>query len=325
MTAELIAQFEELVPASTDGTFNAVPTNVVRGDFLGKDHQGFPVFLIADNGLPSYRPTVRHQYVCATFGVNCRFIVDGAEQTGAFALFGFVGEHQDLNPLFISCVQAAIADLPTSVGGREIEEKIMHLLNLFQALSRPSTREVAGLWAELLCILHSTAPKLALSRWHSDNFQTHDFSWGSTSVEVKATMGQVRAHDFSLAQLTMVENRRGYVISLMLRPANRGSGVMAIAQAIEASLGGDIALREKLWSQILQALGKDFSTAIDKRFDEADALKRLKIFGVADIPSIQMPLDPRITSVRFKVDLTDTYKTSDEHCLLTLEKILGRI
>lgn len=55
---ELLADFGQLAPATSPNSFNAVRLRGGRQDFLGKDQQGAPVFLVADEGEAVYRPVV---------------------------------------------------------------------------------------------------------------------------------------------------------------------------------------------------------------------------------------------------------------------------
>jgi len=320
---DLVAQFEDLSPATVGDKFDAISTHAERADFLGKDVGGAPVFLIADDGSPNFRPPVRHQHLSASFGVKCRLSVDGIEQTGQFAVLRFIDGAHDLHELFIRCVQAALADLPAAVSGQEIEERVGSLLSLFQALSRPSSRELAGIWAELFCILNCGNSNTALHRWHADNFETHDFSWALERFEVKASVGQLRVHEFSLVQLSPPAGSHGSVASLLLRSTNNGLGVLDLAQAIEASPGVDAKLREKLWSQIIQALGRDFSDAVDKKFDPLYALENLVVFPMQDIPRLSDPEDSRITGIRFRVDLSGVQVLDCQKAKAALVATLG--
>jgi Putative PD-(D/E)XK family member, (DUF4420) len=305
MSGDLFSQFIGLDPALGEDTFNAVSAHPVRGDFLGKSQNGSPVFLIADDGGPIYRPEIRHQHLRISFGMSCRLCINGQELTNQFAVIRFDGDSVELHEVFVRCVNAVMLNLPSSADTYEIENRVSRLLSLFQGLSTPSGREISGLWAELFCIRYSLNVEQTLSRWHSENFETYDFSWPGNRVEVKSTTTPQRVHEFSLEQLVVPSNSDGKVISMMLRTSNDGIGVMGMARAIEADLQGNVELREKLWSQVLQALGQNFSDALDRRFDADFALLNFAAIPMRKIPSVQRPSDPRISTIRFRVDLSD--------------------
>jgi hypothetical protein len=305
MTADLFSQFVGLAPASDEDTFNAVNAHPLRGDFLGKSQDGSPVFLIADDGSPTYRPEVRHQHLRISFGMSCRLRIDGQELTDQFAVIQFEGDSVELHEVFVRCVHAVMLNLPASADTHEIENRVSRLLSLFQGLAAPSSREISGLWAELFCIHYGPDIAQTLTRWHSENFETYDFSWIGNRVEVKSTMTPQRVHEFSLEQLTLPSKCDGKVISIMLRTSNEGVGVMGLARSIEAGLQGNGELREKLWSQVLQALGPNFSDALDRRFDIDFALRNFVAIPMQHVPSVNRPSDHRISGIRFKVDLSD--------------------
>jgi hypothetical protein len=301
---ELFAEFSSLEPSSSQDTFNAVRLNALRQDFLGKDREGAPVFLVADEGAPVYRPVVQHRHLSAAFCILCRLNVDGAEVVGRFAIIRFEGASPELHELFIRCVRAAIADLPAAAHTTDIEARVNRLLELFRALTRPAGREISGLWAELLCISASGNVPGAVDRWHNDNNEAFDFSWAQGRLEVKSTVGAFRMHEFALDQLSPPSGGSGYVASLVLKVASSGEGVLDLARKVEGQLEGQVALQAKLWTVLVQSLGADFSDSLDRRFDADLAGRQLMLFRMEDIPSLPPVVDTRISSVRFKADLS---------------------
>lgn len=318
---QVLADFSELEPSSSPNSFNAKRLQGERNDYLGKDQQGAPLFLIADDGEPIYRPVVQHRHLSAAFCMLCRLDVDGTEVVGKFAIIRFEGSGTELHELFIRCVRAAISDLPLSVQTPDIEERVTRLLSLFRALSRPAGREISGLWAELFCIVSSDNVPLAVDRWHADNNETFDFSWSQGRIEVKSTVNAFRIHDFALEQLKSPIGGSGYVASLVLRSANGGEGVLDLARQIELQLGGDVELQTKLWSVLVQSLGADFSDALDRRFDTEYAGKHLLIYRMEDIPSLPPVTDTRISSVKFKVDISTVQSSLEGSGLIVLRSL----
>jgi hypothetical protein len=301
---ELLAEFEQLAHATSPNTFTALKLTDGRQDYLGKDQQGAPVFLVADEGEPVYRPVVQHRHLSAAFCMLCRLKVDEAELVGKFALIRFEGNAPELHELFIRCVRAAIADLPASAQTSDIEVRVNRLLSLFRALSRPAGREISGVWAELFCITSSSNVPVAVDRWHNDNTEAFDFSWGQGRLEVKSTVGTLRVHDFSLEQLQPPNGGSGYVASLVLKASNAGEGVLDLAKKVEVQLNGDVGLQAKLWALLVQSLGSDFSEVLDRRFDVDLAAKQLIVLRMEEVPSLPPISDGRISSVRFKSDLS---------------------
>lgn len=317
----LLSDFEQLAPATSSNSFNAVRLAGERYDYLGKDQQGAPVFLVADEGEPVYRPVVQHRHLSAAFCMLCRLNVDEAEVVGKFALIRFEGNALELHELFIRCVRAAIADLPASAQTPDIEARVNRLLSLFRALARPAGREISGVWAELFCIASSGNVPVAVNRWHNDNAEAFDFSWGHGRLEVKSTVGPIRVHDFSLEQLQPPNCGSGYVASLVLKATNAGEGVLDLAKRVEAELNGDVALQAKLWALLVQSLGSDFSETLDRRFDFDLAAKQLMLFRTEDVPSLPPVADSRISSVRFRADLSSVQSSLGANGLATLKSL----
>ena len=83
-----------------------------------------------------------------------------------------------------------------------------------------------------------------------------------------------------------------------------GVGVVDLANSIERAVAAHPALRQKLWENIAAALGSDFSQRLDRRFDVSYAERGLAVYAMGDVPAPQQPADPRITAVRFRVDMT---------------------
>ncbi|WP_454722694.1 PD-(D/E)XK motif protein [Delftia acidovorans] len=317
----ILSDFAQLEPATSLNSFNAIQLPGFRQDYLGKDQHGVPVFLVADEGEPVYRPVVQHRHLSATFCMLCSLNVDGSEIVGTFALIRFEGNAPELHELFIRCVRAAIADLPALAETQSIESRVKRLLGLFRALARPAGREISGVWAELFCIASSGDVAIAVDRWHTDNSEVFDFSWGQGRLEVKSTVGAFRIHDFSLDQLQPPSIGSGYVASLLLRAANGGDGVLDLAKKVEGQLNGDLKLQAKLWAQLVQSLGADFSEALDRRFDTELAAKQLVLYRVEDVPSVPPPLDARVSSVRFRADLSSVQSSLGGTGIAALRKL----
>lgn len=317
----ILGEFAQLELATSSNSFNAIQLPGVRQDYLGKDQHGAPVFLVADDGEPVYRPVVQHRHLSAAFCMSCRLNVDGTEVVGKFALIRFEGSAPELHELFIRCVRAAIAGLPASADTPAIEARVNRLLILFRALARPAGREISGVWAELFCIVSSGNIPIAVDRWHIDNTEAFDFSWGQGRLEVKSTVGGHRIHEFSLDQLQTPSSGSGYVASLLLKGANSGEGILDLAKRIESKLNGDIQLQAKLWAQLVQSLGADFSEALDRRFDTDLAAKQLVLYRMEEVPSISPPIDSRVSSIRFKADLSSVHSSLGGNGIAALRKI----
>ncbi len=300
----LFASFQALPLATSLVDFSALPLPGPRGDFLAKGDDGSPVFLLRDSSPAIYSPAIELKYVDVQFHSTCRVTTNGAAVEDQFAVISCDAGAPELHEIFIRCLTAAAEQLPISATTPDLQRCLQSLLDLFRSLGRPSNREVTGLWAELFVIAKSKNIPQALRCWHADQFERFDFSWPSGCLEVKATAGELRQHDFALEQLKSPLGGTGYVASILLQILNGGVGVVDLANEIEANVSGEPQLRQKLWESIAAALGNDFSERLDRRFDPSYAERSLAVFAMDDVPAPDQPSDSRVSAVRFRADLS---------------------
>jgi hypothetical protein len=301
---DLFASFLALPKASSAMGFAAFPLDGRRADFLARSSDGGPVFLLHDASPASYSPAIDLKYVAVQFHSTCRVTTTAESIEDQFAVISCNANAPDLHEVFVRCVAAAIEQLPSKASTSDLQQCVQALLDLFRALGRPSSREVTGLWAELFVILQSKNVARALDCWHTDPFERFDFSWGLGCLEVKAALSGIRQHNFALEQLKSPLGGMGYVTSILLQPLAGGVGVMDLANDIERAVAAYPMLRQKLWQNIATALGNDFSERLDRRFDSSYAERNLAVYAMTDIPAPLSPSDPRVTAVRFRVDLS---------------------
>jgi hypothetical protein len=85
---------------------------------------------------------------------------------------------------------------------------------------------------------------------------------------------------------------------------NGGQNVLDLASEIESELGRDTELREKFWANLMNDLGTDYESSLDRRFDISYAERNLVVFAMHDIATLYPIADERISSVRYVVELT---------------------
>jgi hypothetical protein len=227
----------------------------------------------------------------------------------------------ELHELFIRCVGAVVEQLPIEATTEHLATCVQSLLDLFRALNGPDGREIAGLWAELFVITQANDIPAAVRAWHADTFELFDFSWPDVVLEVKAAQGTIRTHEFGLDQLNP-PNDLGLVASLLLRPLTTGVGVMDLATKIDAALQGESELRQRLWENFAEALGTEFESKLDRRFDPSFAERNITLFDMKDVPAPDRPADPRVTSIRFRSDMTTVASSLPDPTLKALKKFL---
>jgi hypothetical protein len=296
--------FLDLPIASAATEFAAIRLGEHRRDFLGKANDGGPAFLLQDASPATYWPAIQLRYLSVQFHTTCRVTTDGHTHESQFAVVSCDGSVPELHEIFVRCFAAAVEQLPVDAGTSELQKHVQGVLDVFRSLTRPSGRQLSGLWAELFVISKSKNVVLALHAWHAGYYERFDFSWPGACLEVKAATGEQRQHEFALEQLQAPVGGKGYVVSVLLQPLTGGVGVIELATLIERELAGEPALREKLWKNITDALGSEFSERLDKRFDASYAGRSLAIYAMQDVPAPERPRDPRVAALRFRVDLS---------------------
>jgi hypothetical protein len=302
--ADAFVEFTNLQPATSSTEFEASRLSGNRTDYLAKGQDGRPIFLLQDAKTGQYHPSLQLRYLAAEFQLTCRLHIDGAEVEDVFALISCSAEEQELHELFIRSFDAARIQLADSAQTEEIKRTVQNLASLFRAFSKPSQRSITGLWAELFSIARSGVVVDAMRMWRSDAFDRFDFSTQDRVVEVKATTGQLRSHEFSLEQLSVPASGTGFVVSILLQSISGGTSVLELISTIETSIAAEPKMREKLWVNVISDLGSDFSASLDRRFDTSYADRNLTVFLMDDIPKPITSNDPRVTSIRFLADCT---------------------
>lgn len=302
--ADVFEQFTSLQPATSNTEFEALRLSGNRSDYLAKGQDGSPVFLLQDAKTGQYHPSLQLRYLAAEFQLTCRLHTDGEEIEDVFALVSCTAEEQELHELFIRSFDAARNQLTEGAYTEEIKRTVQNLASLFRAFSKPSQRNITGLWAELFTITRSGVVLEAMKMWRVDSFDRFDFSAPDRFVEIKATTGQLRSHEFSLEQLSVPANGTGFVVSILLQSISGGTSVLELISTIETSVAAEPKMREKLWANVISDLGSDFSASLDRRFDTSYADRNLNIFLMEDIPKPSTSNDPRVTAIRFLADCT---------------------
>lgn len=300
---DIYSKFCELAMPTSEPEFSAIPIPFRGNDYIAKDSLGAPVFLLLDRGNDKYRPNIELYHTSLQFHRKCRIRSNSEIIENNFAVLRCDSSRDDFYELFIRCVLSALGELPPVASTEDIQRVFNKLLELFRAMTKPSSRSIIGLWAELFVIRHSSNIKLALMSWHSAPFERYDFSTKSGRIEIKATTNTNRTHDFSMEQLNPFEKDQSWVISLILQPHNGGIGIIELAKQIEAANNHDPELNFKLWENIAITLGKDFSENSDTKFDVKFTERELRLFSMVSIPRISLPQSPLISEIRFKVQL----------------------
>ena len=299
-----------LKPASAEvAQLPAVQIPGRRGDYLAKTASGEAAFLLRGARRSAIKPPLRLRHIEIDYGSKCRIAETSAMPIeGEFIAIRCTDVSHVVLELFVRTVDTLIATLPAEPSPTDAESLIAGLVELFRKLGQPSGRTLKGLWAELFVIDRSNVSDRLMSAWHANSTEKYDFVTRNGYLEVKATEQPLRIHEFSIAQLRGPNSSNGFVVSMLLRRAAGGTGVMELARRIALRLN-DTALRAKVWSNVFEVVGNEMSDASDLSFDERFAEHMIGVAHAQDVPCIELPLPIGVLDVRVVVDLTPVVQT----------------
>lgn len=309
MRSRLYDAYHEAASAKRgeDGT---LPASAVPGrvrDYIALGQQQQPILLLSCVSAANLkRPPVSLQHLTVEFGVRFRVRTSGGLVEGDFVVVSLRGDDVGLDEAFCLAADALLAALPDAPSTSDVEKVIREFVELLSALTTPSKRAVAGLWAELWLMSVAADPQAAVAAWHRDPSDRFDFSFEGYFVEVKATEQEERNHAFSHEQLRRSESPI-QVVSLRLRQAQGGKSIADLVSTLQGVLGPD--LRTKLVRNVFGAIGGSVSEAAEIRFDETFAAAHLRVIAADRIPVVVIPEGSPISSVRFRVNLDDSSLT----------------
>lgn len=306
MHSRLYDAYRKAALAVPDGD-GTLPASVAPGrarDYVSLGPQQQPFLLLScASSAALKRPPISLQHLTVEFGIRFRVRAPAGIVEDDFVVFSLRGDDLGLAEAFCLAADAIVAALPEAPTVADIEKAVREFVEVLSALSLPSSRAVAGLWAELWLMSVASDPAAAVMAWHSDPKDRFDFSFAAHFVEVKATEREERKHEFSYEQLRRTE-APAYVASLRLRRAQSGKSIADLVARLQEGLSGE--LRTKLVKNVFSSIGSSISEASEMRFDEGFAESNLRIIEADRVPVPAIPEGSPISAVRFRVNFEDT-------------------
>lgn len=299
--SSLLATFSNL-PTPSRGQYSTEPARGQRCR-IGRSTENHPVVLIAFQRESDstavrlanleYRPPADVEVI----GESVRPRVAILEcKTNDAALVGY----------FLRVAQTLIFDDLRTEDEAHFLTSLDTIIRLFRALQRPGSRTIQGVWSELAMILWSTKPDVAISAWHSDMHNLHDFSAGAYRLEVKSTAKRLREHSFLLDQLGILEPGNTLIASMQVTEDPRGTTVPGLVEQIRARVGANNESQQRLEVIVDESLGLSWREADELTFDLELARTSLRIFSAHKIPVVPQPLPAGVKDVRFTADLSNS-------------------
>jgi len=316
----LIRLFNALQPlsnmASDDARFSAMPIPSYNRHRLGKDAQGAPSLLIAVTNLPgdAYPPPTALEHLTVQHDVACRVRrTDGGHDESRFTIVRCVGDDPALHTHFLRIAETVVAMLGSHPSARDVTRAIDQLVELFRAMSETPRKSVQGLWAELLLLALAPDPAVAVGAWHATPEDRYDFNMGSQRIEVKSTANRIRAHQFSLDQLSAPVGTSVLIASLFVERAGAGQTVGDLLGEVREKVSGSPNLLLHLDQIVSLTLGSSWQVAASARFDRELAEGTLAYFESSDVPTVSLPVPTQVSAVHFTSNLMDVPPTDVCH------------
>ncbi len=280
------------------------------GVWLAVDERSFPSVLFSC--LPSdTRSDIELRFVGVQFARKCEIGVDGGGRAnGTFSIIRLEENDPDIVRVFLRLLEETFCgDALCPLTNREISERILDLANLFSQLEH-STKDLLGLWGELLIISRAAAPAEAAQRWCLDRNAKYDFVCDDFALEVKTTLKSSRVHRFALDQLRPNVELAIYIASIQAIQAHGGTTVFELMDRILEVIE-DAELRRSFLGVCLLKGGKDIYKS-ELRLQLLSAEGGVAYFASSNIPVPSVDVISAISNVKFDVCLDDLQREDSE-------------
>jgi hypothetical protein len=194
----------------------------------------------------------------------------------------------DLDLADVDNVEAAAAIF---LGLLDLQEKfgktgkaIWQLKNLFEnrLKFKLSDEVITGLLGELLLILASSNPSIAIDYWHSNIDDKFDFSGEKFRLEVKSTTSGGRNHNFSSFQIPGNVPEKIFVASAQIVRIESGITLSAVLERIEQRV--QIDAFQKVITNVNGTLGVPHELLVDYQIDLEPSIDSIRIYRGLDVP-----------------------------------------
>ena len=161
---------------------------------------------------------------------------------------------------------------------------IWQLKNLFEnrLKFKLSDEVITGLIGELLLILASSNPSVAIDYWHSNIDDKFDFSSEKFRLEVKSTTSAGRNHNFSSFQIPGNVPEKIFVASAQIVRIESGTTLSAVLERIEQRV--EIGSFQKVITNVNGTLGVPHELLVDYQIDLEPSIDSIRVYRGIDVP-----------------------------------------
>ena len=284
---------------------------------------GAPVLLLQCRPDAKSRAPIRLKNLSVEFRLRCKVVErKGRAITAEFARVACTPDDEAVHKAFIAAAEAMLRALPIEPTEADITNCIDSLVEIFTALARPSRRSIKGLWAELFLISIAKSADFLLKHWHLDADEKYDFSFGKTHLEVKASEMLPRVHEFAVEQIRPPSSADVYIASVLVQRSAGGIGILDLLQAIRYRTKNPT-LMAKAWANVAATVGRDFTEAVDVKFDPPYTRSSLRIVKAQFVPCVQLPMPVEIVSARLRISMDECLRKHGQQWQ-AVERVLPR-
>ncbi len=291
-------------PMASDTRFFVKPIPQFDRHFAGYNAQGCPSILLSSIDH-AFRAPLQLTGAEVRYCIPCQFTLPDQrtleQPLTQLICTSNVTSEKEYFLHIASTIIEVLGNAPT-IGA--IADAVSRLVDILQRLTRPPAKNLIGLYGEVLFILNSSNPDVAMQGWRSRVDDRFDFSMDSVRLDVKATARRTRLHSFSLEQCLPVPGATTAIASMFVESSGGGKSLRDLIQALFGRLTTAEA-RLRVQQIVADTLGSALLTSLDMRFDNLLATNSLRIFDAADIPAIRSAVPPQVSAVKFQSDLTE--------------------
>jgi hypothetical protein len=306
-------------PKSAIGDAQFVATTIpgFGNHFIGWNNSGEPCLLLKTTDSGFLAP-LRLSALEVQFCIPCEVVLPN-DQSERYQLTvaTCTSIDPDLRDYFLHLMDTVIHIIGGQPSLHVVSDAIGKLVEILQQLSKPASRSVSGLFAELLVIAISRSPLRCVAAWRANPGDRFDFSLDDARLETKATSDRVRSHYFSIEKCVPPGGTYAVIASMFVEQNGAGQSLGELLSEAQGRLAGAMQAQLKLRTVVANSLGAALPAALHMRFDTALARSTLCFFKAEDIPAIRPPIPGGVSAVRFRSDLTNISPVSMDHLAMS--------
>lgn len=227
------------------------------------------------------------------------FIQDGTSRSLRCAFIECLSLDEVDRTYFFEVCAVMLGSLSKLPGAKEVSEAVERIASIFAAQEQPAIKSLRGLAGELTFILSMPPGGACVAAWRMGSRDTHDFVFGSTRLDVKATASKERRHFVSYDQASSLGGP-GFFASVFLSESDTGVSGPRLVHLV-GQHGLNEAEVQKLNANVANALGDSMEAWRDYKVDLSLAMASLKVYRAEDIPAVRTR--PRgVSDVSFRSD-----------------------